>query len=142
MIEEIMDYIHNYFDYRRISDTFVVSSGNLECDFLKDGQYFRVVGSIFNDGVWQYPATEMHDEEFDGEVWLLAVPDRVTRLATEIEEWGVANHDALYSPYQSESFGGYSYTKASGNSADGKGNPVVSWREVFGAQLNQWRKIS
>ena len=141
MLEEIMDFVHNYFEYRIVRGKFVVSSGNLDCDFLQDGQYFKVVGSVFNNGVWQYPATEMHDEEFDGEVWLLAVPYRLSNLATEIEQWCTDNADTLKSPYQSESFGGYSYTKANGN-ANGNGNAVVTWREVFGAQLNQWRKIS
>ena len=141
MIEEIMDYIHNYFDYKRVAGTFVVSSGGLDCDFLQNGQYFKIVGSVFNDGVWQYPSTELHDETFTGEVWALAVPPRITQLATEISKWVDDNQEALNSPYQSESFGGYSYSKASGGSSGGAEN-AYSWRQVFGAQLNQWRKLS
>lgn len=141
MIEEIMNFIHNYFEYKKVRGEFVVSSGNLVCDFLKNGQYFKVVGSVQNDGVWKYPATEMTDEEFSGEVWLLAVPVMVEQLATEITEWCEANKEAMASPYQSETFGGYSYTKVSGINGNGD-NGAVSWRDVFGTQLNQWRKIS
>ena len=41
------------------------------------------------------------------------------------------------SPYQSESFGGYSYTKASASNGD-----QVDWKTVFRSRLNRWRKIS
>ena len=141
MLEEIMDFIHNYFDYQRKRGEFTVSSGNLDCDFLQNGQYFKIVGSIFNDGVWQYPATEMKDETFCGEVWLLAVPPRLSSLATDIQAWVSTNAEVLASPYTSESFGGYSYTKASG-SANGENGGAYSWRDVFASQLNQWRKLA
>jgi len=138
MLEEVMGYIHNYFEYRKVRGHFVVASGNLDTSLLLDGQYFKIVGSVFNDGVWQYPETTLTDEEFDGEVWLLAVPKKVTDLVAEIQDWVNANQETLLSPYQSESFGGYSYTK--GASADGKS--VVGWREVFGSKLDQWRKLA
>ena len=40
------------------------------------------------------------------------------------------------SPYTSESFGDYSYTKATGES----GAPLT-WRDVFASRLNAWRKL-
>ena len=138
MLEEIMDYLHNYFDHKRVRGEFVISSGNLECDFLSDGQFFKIVGSVFNDGVWQYPTVTLTDETFTGEVWALAVPPRLLNIADEIRGWIKDNQEVINSPYQSESFGGYSYTKASG-AGDGS---VAGWREVFGSQLNQWRKLS
>ena len=137
MLEEIMDYVHNYFEYEKLKGNFVISSGELVCDKLKDGQYFKIVGSVFNDGVWS-TKDALKDEEFYGEVWLLAVPQRVIDLAAEIGDWVAANKEVLQSPYQSESFGGYSYTKASG--ADNGG--TAGWREVFGTYLNHWRKLA
>ena len=50
--------------------------------------------------------------------------------------WQKENKKAVESPYQSESFGGYSYTIKNGN--DGQG---LSWKQVFAARLNEWRKI-
>ena len=74
----------------------------------------------------------------------MAVPKEVILLATEIELWqaqygGIDSQNM--SPYQSESFGGYSYTKASGNSSDKTGSSVPTWQSVFGARLRRYRKI-
>ena len=52
------------------------------------------------------------DERFEGAVWALAVPPAVIALAGEITEWQEKNGEAVLSPYTSESFGGYSYTRA------------------------------
>lgn len=144
MLEQILDYIHNYFEYRKVKGVFSIIGGFIDgCDtFLQDGQYFRVIGSVFNDGVWQYPTSELMDESFEGEVWALAIPPRLSHLADDIDAWMAKNKDIVESPYQSESFGGYSYTKASGNMSGNGGNTTASWQEVFGAQLNQWRKLA
>lgn len=141
MLEQVLDYIHNYFVKDIVKDTFTVSSGSLDVSFLQDGQYFMIRGSIFNDGIHQYPTSDLADEVFEGEVWAMAVPPSVIALVGEIEEWVGANSEAINSPFQSESFGGYSYTKKSelGSSSYG-GTPV--WAGVFGSRLNRWRKIS
>lgn len=140
MLEQILDYIHNYFECRKVKGTFSIIDGSLDgSEFLQEGQYFRIVGSVFNNGVWN-TADTLHDETFCGEVWALAIPPRLTRLAGEIDDWVNANKEVLESPYQSESFGGYSYTKGGGG-GNGAGNGC-GWQDVFGSQLNQWRKIS
>ena len=41
------------------------------------------------------------------------------------------------SPYVSESFGGYSYTKRSGSDS----GSVGGWQEAFKARLSPWRKL-
>jgi hypothetical protein len=103
---------------------------------LQEGQYFRIVGSVFNDGVYKYPATELKDEVFNGGIWEMAIPKELIELSTEIENWNNNNTSVLNSPYQSESFGGYSYTKKSGtNGGD------LTWQSQFASQLNQWRKV-
>lgn len=138
MLSEICAEIRNYFtrDEDHYGGTFAVSNGTLPLDFLQTGQYFRVVGSVFNDGVWQHPATGMTDEEFNGEIWAMRVPPSLVALAEEIEEY--ANSDAAKpSPFASESFGGYSYTKTT----NGTGNADNSWQSVFASRLNKWRRI-
>ena len=153
MLEQIMDFIHNYFVLKKYRGQFVIESGNLVCDFLQDGQYFKIVHSVFNDGVHQWFASaptdpteereQLHDENFSGEVWAMAVPPTLIALAAEIEEWLSKYGDAASSPFNSESFGGYSYTKATGADTSGNGsNPGTGWQSVFASRLNHWRKIA
>ena len=135
MLEQILDHIHNYFERDIVKGTFVISDGSIELDFLQNGQYFRVLGSVFNDGIHQYPEDELTDESFDGEIWALAVPTSVINLATEIGEWESENS---HSPFVSESFGGYSYNKGTNSKTGGS----ITWQDEFRGRLNHWRKIS
>ena len=128
--------LRNYFETKKRFGTFTISGGSISpSDFLQDGQYFRIVGSVFNDGVHRHPAHDLTDETFDGAVWAMAVPPAVVELLQKIQEFEAA---AANTPtaYTSESFGGYSYTKAT----DENGLPV-GWRSVFKSELNRWRKL-
>ena len=128
--------LRNYFEPEKHFGTFTISGGSISpSDFLQDGQYFRIVGSVFNDGVHRHPAHDLTDETFDGAVWAMAVPPAVIDLAAEIEEYN--NSDAgKASPFTAESFGGYSYTKAT----DANGAPI-SWQKAFASRLNKLRKL-
>lgn len=141
MLEQIMDFIHNYFERAKYRGKFTIAQGCLECGFLQPGQYYKIIGSVFNDGVHQYPECTLHDEEFVGEVWAMAVPPTFMALAEEIEAWVDKYGEAVQSPYTSESFGGYSYTKASGSGANGAATPGTTWQAVFGSKLIHWRKV-
>lgn len=141
MLETVMDFVHNYFERRKIRGKFTIAQGTLVCNFLQEGQYFKVIGSVFNDGVHQYPSDSLHDETFVGEVWAMAVPPTFIALCDEIEAWVAKYGEAVESPYTSESFGGYSYTKASGSGANGAILPGTTWQSVFGSKLIHWRKI-
>lgn len=136
MLETILQHLNNWFLVRSgvHTGTFTIQDGSIVLPFLQDRQYFRVVGSVFNDGLYQYPATEMIDEKFDGAVWALAVPKAVIALADEIADWNKKN--GAPGPYTSESFGGYSYSKATNS----KG-VAVGWQDVFSAQLAPWKKM-
>lgn len=140
MLEEILNQIHNFFVVKDgvHKGNFVISSSALSLDFLQEGQYFRVVGSVFNDGVYQYPADGLQDEEFVGEIWAMAVPPKFIALVSEIETWMNNNKKYVESPFTSESYSGYySYTK--GTSANGS---QIGWQDVFASRLNPWRKLS
>lgn len=143
MLTELCQELRNWFDKERHFGTFVIENGSIDLSEagIQNDQYFRIAGSVFNDGVHQYPAEDLHDEVFDGAVWLMAVPKAVLDLAAEIEAWqakyGGADSAAM-SPFTSESFGGYSYSKGSGS--DGSGSSG-SWQSAFASRLNQWRKI-
>lgn len=141
MLETILRHLNNWFLVPGgvYSGSYSVENGGLVLPFLQEGQYFRVIGSVFNDGLYQYPAEAMTDETFSGTVWALAVPKAVTALAEEVEAWQEKYGGAALSPYTSESFGGYSYTKASGGGAGTSG--ATGWQDAFRAQLNPWRKL-
>ena len=132
MLETVLMYLNNWFVVGRYDDTYTIEDGGIALPFLVDGQYFRIVGSLFNDGVYQYPA-ELTDETFDGSVWALAIPKALLSTVEEITAWTAKNGDG--GAYTSESFGGYSYSKATNS----KGL-AVGWRDVFAAQLAPWKK--
>ena len=142
MLEEILEYLHNWFiSPENIKlGTYSIESGYIDLPFLKIGQYFKINGSDLNDGVYQYPCTELEDECFYGSIWALSIPKALLDLVAEIEEWQeeYGSSTALLSPYQSESFGGYSYTKAS---SANDSSSLVAWTDVFASRLAGWRKI-
>lgn len=139
MMDAICGEIRNYFETARHSGRFTIVNGMISpADFLAVGQYYRIVGSVFNDGVHRYMEGAMTDEEFDGEVWAMAVPPALMSLAEEIEAYA-ASDAAKASPYVSESFGGYSYRRATSlNPSNISDN---AWNRIFASRLNRWRKI-
>ena len=139
MLEQVLMNIRNWFtvDGGIHSGTFTIEDGGITLPFIANGQYFRIIGSVFNDGVYQYPAASLVDEEFSGAIWALAIPPAVIELADEISKWQTKNGETSTSPYQSESFGGYSYSKATDSVSGG----AVTWQSAFRKQLNVWRKI-
>ena len=128
--------IRNYFETEKRFGTFTISDGSISpSNFLQSGQYYRIVGSVFNDGVHRHPAHDLTDETFDGAVWAMAVPPAVVELAAEIEEYNKSDVGKP-SPFTAESFGGYSYTKAT----DANGAPI-GWQKAFAGRLNKYRKL-
>lgn len=143
MLTELCQELNNWFEREKRSGSFRIVDGMLEADFLLPGQYFRVMGSLFNDGVHQYGNDSLNDEDFTGSVWSLAIPVAVIKLSEDIDAWRAkyeAPDSSAMSPYMSESFGGYSYSKGSAISGTGTGG-ATSWRTSFASRLNAWRKL-
>lgn len=144
MLSEICAYLRNYFDRNqpKFYGEIRIEGGALVSfeDKLQNGQYFRIVNSTFNDGVYLYPASGLTDETFsNGSVWAMAVPPDLIALIAEMEAWKTNNAYALNTPYQSESKADYSYSlKSSGNSADGGAMTVIN---QFSGRLARWRKL-
>ena len=150
MLTEICQEIRNWFDKDRYFGTFKIEDGVLTNEDgtalpLVADQYYRIIGSVFNDGVHKVGASSyLKDEIFDGAIWAMAIPPQVIALATEIEAWqdkngGVASVNM--SPYNSESFGGYSYSKSGGGAASGGDSGAGTWQGAYAKRLNMWRKI-
>ena len=137
MLEQVLRHLNNWFLVEIHEGTFTVENGSITLPFLLTNQYFRIVGSVFNDGLHQYPAVDLTDETFTGSVWALAVPKAVIELADEIQKWQEKNGEAASGIYQSESFGGYQYSKQT----DAETGGAVTWQSVFKRQLSSWRKI-
>ena len=126
MLEAILNHLHNWFLIPGAArcGTFEVASGTLEVDFLQYDQYYRIEGSVFNDGLHQNPGADMKDEVFNGTVYPMAVPAAVIKLSERIEKWCEDNPE---SDKISESFGGYSYSRGT----DGNGTVSGGWQMAF-----------
>ena len=153
MLTEVCDFVHNYFEYAIYDGTFTVEDGTINLDSLvADGQRFRIIGSALNDGIYTYhtdgtisnddgdDGVTLASETFTGRVVAMAVPTTFLAIVADIADWQEKNKAVLESPYQSESFGGYSYTKASGSGSNAGGS--LGWQDMFRARLNAYRKIS
>ena len=119
------------------SGTYAIENGTLSLPFLLQGQYFRIVGSVLNDGVYKYGDAVLQDETFTGAIWAMRIPPSVIELAGEIDDWIEKNGETVASPYQSESWGGYSYSLKSGASESGS----LGWKSAYAGRLNRWRKL-
>lgn len=153
MLTELCQELKNWFDEtsdgerNRYFGMFKIENGVLDLlgTGVKEGQYYRIVGSLFNDGVHQHPAEDLTDETFIGSVWAMAIPQEVIALSDEIDAWKAKYQtpdSPAMSPFNSESFGGYSYSKGSSNGSSGSntGNSG-SWQTQFAIALNKWRRI-
>lgn len=144
MLTELCQELHNWFERERHIGTFTIEAGVLTGLDLLNGQYYRIIGSVFNDGVHKYgDATDvLTDETFEGAVWALGIPKAVIDLAAEIAAWRAkyeSTDSAAMSPFNSESFGGYSYAKGGAGVTSSSG--AGGWVGVFASQLNRWRKL-
>lgn len=146
MLTELCKEINNWFEYAKFFGTFTIEDNVITGNYsLQDGQYFRIVGSVFNDGVYKFgDELDLADETFTGAIWAMAVPKEVIALADDIKDWSdkyLGVDSAAMSPFNSESFGGYSYSKSGGSSSSGNVDLSGTWQGAFADRLNHWRKI-
>lgn len=152
ILTEVCLYLKNWFDrgQKKYLGRFEIVNGtisylggtNME---IQTGQYYRIEGSVFNNGVHQKGKETLKDEAFTGSVWGMAVPPSLIGLVAEIQAWqekyGNVN-SANMSPLGSENFAGvYSYTKASGGSSNSSSSSVPTWQSVFADRLGRYKKI-
>lgn len=115
-------------------------------DFIQPWQYFRIVGSALNDGVYCNTVEGLKaltDEDFTGAIWEMSVPRSFLALCTEIDAWRAKNEtadSAAMSPFTAESFAGYSYQKGGGG--QNGGSSAVSWVSQYGYRLRAFRRLN
>lgn len=141
MLEQVLTEIHNWFIVPGgvHTGTYTIQDGGITLPFLRSGQYFRICGSVFNDGLHRYGPDMplLEDETFDGAVWALAVPRAVVELSGEIAAWEKKYAEVSMGPYSSESKADYSYSKA----VDSQTGGAVTWHSAFRSRLNPYRKL-
>lgn len=150
MLSEVCAEIKNYFSYecdRHIGD-FAIVDGQIVPSFDFPTDYIRIVGSHLNDGVHKLSDHDLTNEgTFHGAVWIMSPPKDFLALVEEIEAWQEKNggaDSANMSPFQSESFGGYSYSKGmnygnSSNSSSPSGS--TTWQSQYASRLKIYRRI-
>ena len=144
MLSIICAEIRNYFTYdedKHIGD-FSISGGIITPSIAIPTDYIRIAGSRMNDGVHKVSDNDLVDEQFHGAVWVMSIPKDFLDLVAEIKAWqakygGIDSQ--LMSPFTSESFGGYSYTKST-STGSGSDGGVTTWQSTFASRLNVWRK--
>lgn len=145
MLNEICEHLHNFFDSRdgkyidRSAGTFTILNGLISplSSSLIAGQYIRIVGSLLNDGIYLLPSnftiSSLANETFTGAIFGLDIKRDFMQIVSEITAYVAANPAT---GFVSESFGGWSGTRATG--ANGA---VAPWETVYEKRLNRWRKM-
>lgn len=150
MLNTICAEIRNYFTFEKDKHfgDFAIVSGAITPSFDIPTDYIRIVGSHKNDGVHKRGDSGFNlvDEgEFHGAVWVMSPPKDFLALVAEIEAWQAKNgglDSQAMSPFNSESFGGYSYSKSSGgSSASGSASGAASWVAAYNGRLSIYRRI-
>jgi hypothetical protein len=151
LLEEICRETRNWFcDYTKgdiyagrfqIEDGTITGLDGTRTPPITEGMHYRISGSYKNDGICLAGTDTPEDETFTGEIWLLHFPKAFLELCDEIKAWQDENGGATstnMSPFTSESFGGYSYSKGGSGAS---GGTAVTWKAQYASRLNAWRKI-
>lgn len=150
MLTEICAEIKNFFTYeadKHFGD-FSIVDGAVAPSFDIPTDYIRIVGSHKNDGVHVRNKNgnfDLIDEaQFHGAIWVMSPPSEFLALVAEIEDWqnkyGGVNSQSM-SPYNSESFGGYSYSKSGASNGSQGNSGGISWQSTYAKRLNIYRRI-
>ncbi len=150
-MEEILSYLNNYFyNYALMTnvtfeeDRKSFSISKFKKNFYK-GQYIKIEETTINDGIFKIisirdngdsvtittDSVDFVEGEFRCLILALAVPRPVIKLKEAIEEFKTKNKPSVYT---SESFGNYSRSWATNS----KGS-ILTWKDVFKEDLNQYR---
>lgn len=141
-VETVMRGVNRYFAAGYRATEWRFADGSLEpAELFAPGMWVAVSGSIFHDGVWQLddwlglkdmkPGTP--DETFFGRIYFLKPPQDFLELCERIADF---EKETPAGGLQSESFGEYSMSRASG-----KNGGVLTWQEAFADELRPYRQM-
>lgn len=136
-VAAVMRAVRNFFAGDPMAGEFAISGNGLSP--APAAPFVAIKGSRYHDGVYElhdgYLQTEIcrEDETFDGLVYPLHPPDDFIMLCREIDEYAEKNPAGGKA---SESFGHYSYTKAS----NGRGG-LMTWQDAYADRLIPYRRM-
>lgn len=135
-LEKVCQYCRNYFVRETVDGNIKIVDGKLHNISIPENTYFIITGSIYNDGLHEADDYLVDEDTFYGCVSFLAIPNIFINLVTEIDAWiteqKASPNNVLTSPYTSETFDEYSYSKTVGK---------CGWKAVFEEELSNWRKV-
>lgn len=139
----ILKYLNNYFyKFREDNSNFKIENNKIKVKGKYiPGQYIRIYNSYLNDGIFQVIGVEDGaitieggiNEEFDGVIFSLSIPRDILKLSEKVKEYNQKN---VNNGIISESFEGYSYTKATNNNGE-----LVQWHDAFKSELAPYKKM-
>ena len=141
-VYRVMHECRNFFEDGYFKSNFSIEGGEISPHAVfPKGSYIAIEDSAFHNSVFKVgeggalegvPAG-VFDEKFTGKVWFLRPPSGFLSLCEEIAAFIEKTPKGAY---QSESFGAYAYTRASG-----KNGGVLTWQEQFSEALSGYRRM-
>lgn len=135
-VDAVMRHVRNYFERGWVDGTLVISGGVLSVPV--DAPYIAITNSRYNDGVHRMLSDTvaehpLRDETFSGRIWLLYPPANFLDLCADASSFDEKNPAGAL---KSESFGEYSYTRASAGSGD-----LLTWETALASRLMPYRRM-
>lgn len=136
-VAAVMRHCRNYFEVGYLDGVFRITGNALS--EVPGAHWVYISGSLMHDGVWEIcdgyltgrSVEGLHDEEFDGRVWLLSPPVDFLEMCKAVREYDEKNPVGAY---RSETFGDYSYTR-------GTENGSTDWRVIFRTQITPYFRM-
>lgn len=165
-IEALCGETHNYHETDRVIGEYTIENGNISLPFLVNGQFFRIHGSKFNDGVYIYSKDYIIRDATWGDI----LNDNINWGSLTEEDWGNLKHAELidesftgaiwpmrmpraflklaqeietYNESEAAKASPYTSESISGHYSYTKASVTDSaWENVFSAKLKRWRKVA
>ena len=165
-IDTVCGELHNYFEDKRVIGDYTIENGRITLPFLVNGQFFRIVGSKFNDGVYIYADNYIildvtWEELFEDNPDWQAISARAYADIARRELADETFHGAIWPMNMPRAFlrtckdveeymlsdagkpSGFTSENISGFYSYTKGNVTdTAWQNVFKSTLNRYRKAA
>lgn len=166
-IEALCAETHNYHETDKVIGDYTIENGNIVLPFLAENQFFRVVGSKFNDGVYIYSQdafiirSSTWEEVMNGNLDWEALKEKTWGELVERDLVDETFHGAIWPMNMPRAFLALSKEIAEYNeSEEAKPKPYTSeningyysytkasatdseWQNVFSGKLKRWRKVA
>lgn len=166
-IEAMCAECHNYHETDRVRGHYVIKNGDISLPFLCENQFFRIVGSKFNDGVYIYSynaliiRSQTWQEVFDGNEnwgtlidkdikWRDLVEHELVDEEFDGEVWpmnmpraflSLSKEISTYIESGADKVSGYTSESFGGYSYSKSSSESNAWENAFASKLKRWRKL-